>query len=215
MTEILIRVRDKVSDDFYLNCQCTKRGDVIAVCPDGWGWGTEELSNPDYRIIKTDLAEEEALLFLADEKDIDSSQPSKTLQKRRFKVDLDNAEINNAGLRDFFDTHDVLDVTAKTGTLKDIEVKEDIVSNIEDVKTLDGQVFTDIKTVVNERIIYPVELVSDGLQDKLSLLSIENIGKTLRDNVVVEVSSKLLTNLKVEKAPIEDPNIFGLSPNIF
>ena len=49
MSELLVRVHDKINEDFYLNCQCTKRGDVIVARPDGWPWGKEELANPDWR----------------------------------------------------------------------------------------------------------------------------------------------------------------------
>ena len=40
--EALMRVVDKgVAED------CSKAGDVISICPDGWAWSPAELTNPD------------------------------------------------------------------------------------------------------------------------------------------------------------------------
>lgn len=53
MAEVLIRVVDKVHPtDAVLDRQLTKFGDVIHVAPDGWPWGSEELINPEWRIVK-------------------------------------------------------------------------------------------------------------------------------------------------------------------
>lgn len=53
MAELLVRVVDKVHPtDPDKNLQCTKKGDVIWICPDGWNWGREELANPEWRIMK-------------------------------------------------------------------------------------------------------------------------------------------------------------------
>lgn len=89
MAELLVRVIDKINDDPVLNTKCMKRGDVVVVCPDGWGWSKEELTNPFWRIIKMpNLSMEEANRFLAPELDTDPNQPSKTLQRRAFKLDF-------------------------------------------------------------------------------------------------------------------------------
>ncbi len=94
MAQLLIRVVNKVNADFYLNTKCTKRGDVIVVQSDAWQWGSSELSNPDWRIIKhTELTVSEANAFLAAEVDTDPGSPSKTLQRRAFKLDVDAAVI--------------------------------------------------------------------------------------------------------------------------
>lgn len=94
MAELLIRVIDKVNPDFYKNCQCTKRGDVIAVCPDGNRWGDRELNAPHYRIIKMPkMTVEEGSILLAPEPEKDPSNPSRTLQRRAFKIDLDSKDI--------------------------------------------------------------------------------------------------------------------------
>lgn len=98
MCELLVRVVDKTNpDDPYLDAQLTKRGDVICVQPDGWPWGTEELKNPDWRIIKLPGVNPEALAaFLSPEIDTDPAQPSKVLQRRAFKLDLDHAVLADA-----------------------------------------------------------------------------------------------------------------------
>ncbi len=91
MCELLVRVNDKVNrDDFYLNCGCTKRGDVIVACPDGWNWGKQELINSDWTILKfPKIPVSVAESFLGPEVNIDSTQPSKTLQPRAVKINLD------------------------------------------------------------------------------------------------------------------------------
>jgi len=94
MAEFLLRVTDKINSDLYLNTKCTKRGDVIVVCPDGWNWSVAELTAPYWRIIKwVTLPLADAETMLAEEKDINPLQPSRTLQRRWFKLDLSNAAI--------------------------------------------------------------------------------------------------------------------------
>jgi hypothetical protein len=53
--EILVRVVDKYQPDPEKNHLVSKRGDVIAVCPDGWGWSLEERTSPDWRIISSPI----------------------------------------------------------------------------------------------------------------------------------------------------------------
>ncbi len=90
MAELLVRVKDKINEDFYLNCQCTKAGDVICIQPDGWNWGREELKNPDWRIIKMPGVKESDLsAFLQPELPVDPMNPPKTLQRRAFRLHLD------------------------------------------------------------------------------------------------------------------------------
>lgn len=53
MAELLLRVVDKFNPHCAIkNRKLTKRGDVIHVAPDGWGWGKEEIANPEWRIVK-------------------------------------------------------------------------------------------------------------------------------------------------------------------
>lgn len=102
MCELLVRVVDKINEaDFYKDCQCTKRGDVITIQEDGWAWGKKELSNPDWRIIKfPGVPASEMSAFLQPELAPDPANPPKTLQRRAFKFDVDHpslpAAIKNA-----------------------------------------------------------------------------------------------------------------------
>lgn len=91
MSEWLVRVRDKVNPDKFLNAQLLKRGDVVVVCPDGHGWSKEERFNPDWRILKfPDVSVEAAEVFLAPELEDDPKNPNLFLQRRAFKLDLDS-----------------------------------------------------------------------------------------------------------------------------
>lgn len=94
MAELLVRVVDKVNpNDPYLDAKCTKRGDVICVQPDGWVWGREEQTNPEWRIVRVPgLSVTQCLGFLAPEIDIDPQHPSKVLQRRAFKLDVDHPD---------------------------------------------------------------------------------------------------------------------------
>jgi hypothetical protein len=90
MSELLVRVVDKINTDFYLNTKCTKRGDVIVVRPDGWAWGSQELANPEWMILRLPKVPiEEAEAMLGSEKHTDPTHPSKTLQRRAVKLDVD------------------------------------------------------------------------------------------------------------------------------
>jgi hypothetical protein len=52
MCELLVRVIDKIGTTKDDDALLTKRGDVIDLRPDGWNWGTGELLNPDWRILR-------------------------------------------------------------------------------------------------------------------------------------------------------------------
>lgn len=110
MAELLVRVRDKTSPDIYKDVRLTKRGDVIVVMPDGWTWGSGELTNPDWRILKLpNVSVEEASAMLGGELPIDPQAPSRTLQRRAFSFDLDNLPQSVAGF--------IADDTRKTPAL--------------------------------------------------------------------------------------------------
>ena len=95
MAEVLVRVVDKVSSDPYLDAQCTKRGDVIHVAPDGWSWGTKEIQNPDWRIVKLpNVSESDLAALLIPELHDDPQNPSRVLQRRAFKLDLDALQLD-------------------------------------------------------------------------------------------------------------------------
>lgn len=67
MPEMLVQVIDRASNDPLIDCRCYKAGDVIVVCPDGWGWTPEELNNPEWRIVSVALPMAEAEAFAQDE----------------------------------------------------------------------------------------------------------------------------------------------------
>ena len=89
MAEMLVRVVDKINGDFYLNCQCTKRADVIVVQADNWNWGRMELTDPHYRIVRIlGYPLTAAQTYTVPEMPTDPNNPSKTLQKRQYYLDL-------------------------------------------------------------------------------------------------------------------------------
>jgi hypothetical protein len=90
MAELLVFAQDQIGADIYKDTKRYKRGDVVVVCEDGWNWGLEELKNPLFRIIAIPgMSVSEASQFLAPEVDIDPRNPSKTLKRRAFKLDVD------------------------------------------------------------------------------------------------------------------------------
>jgi hypothetical protein len=106
-------VKDKIASDFYMNCKVLKRGFVVDVSPDGTKWGTDDLAFPYFRILQVpNRSTLELSGLMSPERDVDSQNPSRTLQCRAFRLDLDNPLVDSAGLRDFFDDHSVV----STGT---------------------------------------------------------------------------------------------------
>lgn len=95
MCEMLLRVVDKINlNDPYLDVKCLKRGDVVVICDDGWEWGSEDLRNPAWRILKLpNVSKSMAEAFLGPELDTDPANPSRMLQRRAFKFDVDNASL--------------------------------------------------------------------------------------------------------------------------
>lgn len=102
MAELLIRVVSKVNlDDIYKDVKLTKRGDVIVAQPDGWLWGSEELRNPDWRILKwpsISVADAQPLLSeeIPDAPWPIPGQKDPMLQRRGFYLDVDSVVIPNA-----------------------------------------------------------------------------------------------------------------------
>jgi len=92
MCEILLRVVDKVNlEDAVRNRQASKAGDVIAVQLDGWNWGTDELANPEWRIVKLPgLAESDFNDMLVSDT-LEAQGKSTIMRKRRKAVDLSGA----------------------------------------------------------------------------------------------------------------------------
>lgn len=96
MAEFLIRIRDKPKDpDPYVDIKRSKRGDVICACPDGWVWSQNELTNPDWRIIKVpglaDAVSQQLVTVEAGDERL-----NKMLRRRQYKLDVDYASLPQA-----------------------------------------------------------------------------------------------------------------------
>lgn len=81
MAEALVRVVDKTNaDSAALDRLCFKAGDVLHVAPDGWAWGTDELTNPDWRVVQLPGVDPASL---ADMVDPERDAQGNVLRKRR------------------------------------------------------------------------------------------------------------------------------------
>lgn len=89
MAEMIVRMADKVNRESpYLDVKCTKRGDVIAICEDGWPWSKAELTNPDWTLVKvTGVLASDLSAYLAAEPG--DPKVNQMLQRRAFYFDLD------------------------------------------------------------------------------------------------------------------------------
>ncbi len=91
MCEVLFRVVDKTNPDPLIDCKMSKRGDIVVIVPDGWGWTPAELTNPDWRIVKfPNVAQATAEAFAMPEQDADPAHPSRMLRRRAFMFDMTN-----------------------------------------------------------------------------------------------------------------------------
>lgn len=108
MAEILLRIIDSGPDAPH-----SKRGDAIAICPDGWNWSPRELSNPDWRIVRVvGLSESVELDLITPEPQVDSADLAPKLF-RLWKVDVDTKLPSQ--VRNFL-------ARARTGTTVDLEI---------------------------------------------------------------------------------------------
>lgn len=86
--ELLVRTFDKYTgEDVRLQSKNTRRGDVIAVQPDGAYWGPCEVKNPAYVILRVPVSETEARAMLTPELGDPLAKP--LLHVREFHIDLD------------------------------------------------------------------------------------------------------------------------------
>ena len=83
--EALIRIIDKGPDE-----DCSKAGDVICICPDGWQWSPAELANPDWRIVRVNILQTQADAFL--------SRANNPLVKRRRVWTINFSKLPNPSL---------------------------------------------------------------------------------------------------------------------
>lgn len=99
MAELLFQVIDKTNlSNVWLDVKLHKRGDVLDVRPDGWGWSNIERSNPAWRILCwRQLSEEDAHQFLQPEMPKEPPVPGAPadpmLQARRYYLNLDDARL--------------------------------------------------------------------------------------------------------------------------
>lgn len=83
--EILVRIIDKDQPDPELEKMASKRGDVIAICPDGWPWSVAERTNPEWRIIRSPILQTHATTLLTTP--ISSVVPQKVRRTWKFHLD--------------------------------------------------------------------------------------------------------------------------------
>ena len=90
--EVLVRVVDRSGrvDD-------SKRGDVIAIEPDGWNWSAQELTEEYWRIFRCPITQAQADTFLQ------SATPAELVAhpnwiRRRYTLNLDNLPPATAAL---------------------------------------------------------------------------------------------------------------------
>lgn len=89
MCEICVRVTSKTNpNDQVKDAQLTKRGHIIDVRPDGWGWTTTELTNPDWRMISLpNITVSQATAYLA--AGTATPNTAEIAARRAFKFDID------------------------------------------------------------------------------------------------------------------------------
>ena len=222
MAELLVRVVDKVSVDPVLDARLTKRGHVIVVRPDGWTWGTEELANPDWRLMRVAGADPVDFAgLIVEEPETDPTTPNKFRQRRAFRLDLDASTVDDAGLRSFFDDFTLTPIDVKAETTKTAAaVTETVVSTIEEVVIVDlpdgTKAATSKTTTVSREVVrYPVGLLDDATAAKLGGLAVTFVPADLRTSVVADVDAAVIEKVTVPLPPIDDPSVIGPSPVIF
>jgi hypothetical protein len=86
--ELLIRVKPKKG----ATLSHFSVGDVIVACPDGWAWSQEELTNPEWAIVRTSVLPIEANALMARYKE--ESLEKVEEPRRKYKMDLAILGIN-------------------------------------------------------------------------------------------------------------------------
>lgn len=98
MAQLVVMAVDRTSSDVYVDVKVHKRGDVIDVLADDVVFSPNELSHPEWRILKFDgVSRSEASVFLSPELPTAppalSHLPDPMLQVRGFYLDLDAATL--------------------------------------------------------------------------------------------------------------------------
>jgi hypothetical protein len=79
--ELLIRIADKHPVVATIYEMSGQRGDVVAVCPDGWAWSPAERENPDWIIVTANITDIESGALL------EGFRPGEPRFRRRLGVD--------------------------------------------------------------------------------------------------------------------------------
>lgn len=100
MSEFLFKRRDNANDDPVIDRACYKRGDLVAIQPNGWPWGKEEhpstSSNPNFFLVKVpdvNLSENRITQLLRLDEALDGTLLSRALY--RAEIDAIPAAIRN------------------------------------------------------------------------------------------------------------------------
>lgn len=90
MCHLVFFVRDRANpDDVFKDARLYKAGDVIESLPDRWNFGSQDLANPDWRILFVpDMTVEEGHQFTGQEFNVSSKNPTDMLRRRRVRIDL-------------------------------------------------------------------------------------------------------------------------------
>lgn len=103
--ELLVRIIDKEQPDETKRELVSKRGDVIAVCPDGHPWTETERTVDFWRIIRTPI------LMTHAETMLDQKIQLNGKLKRRREYSIDFSKLPNPELYDGKRTVDIIDVS--------------------------------------------------------------------------------------------------------
>jgi len=107
--ELLIRIVDKGigEPEKDRGIKFSKAGDVIAACPDGWGWSKLEIENPDWRVVRVNLSQLEAESLLSAG---DGDMQLMPIDFHRYFIDLDKLPVGVK--QEVIDTpYDIVDLT--------------------------------------------------------------------------------------------------------
>lgn len=120
--EVLLRVANKTNpDSLFLDVGCLKRGDVVCVVDIGHQWSQLELTNPDWRIIRTaSLTDEAASTFTVPEPEIDPQNPNPVKQRRAFMFDFDSQILSQAFLDFLNDDTRAVSIYETSATLEQV-----------------------------------------------------------------------------------------------
>lgn len=196
MAELLMMVVDKTHSDPSVDPRCFKRGMVICVQPDNWPWGLEELRNPDWRILRVPKADPDDLLGLTAEEPFTDTKNLTPRKRRAFRLDLEAAEIDKAGLREAFNPATPPEpIIAKDG--KPLAEIADTVAVVSEVETIVGTNVTKTE-LITESVKYPIEELDAAVIQKLAGLNVKHTAAETRPFIVVDCPIDLLTAITVQ-----------------